>query len=546
MSKLTGGQAVVQALVEEGIKVVFGLPGVQIMHLYDAFYNRSDIRVITTRHEQTTTYMADGYARVTGKPGVGLVVPGPGVQNASAGLGTAFSVSSPVLLLAGQIETAMIGRDTGALHEINDQLDIVRPVTKWCYRVRDGVEIPLAVHEAMRQMKTGRPRPTVLEIPPDILAKTAEVQFPKAEEYTPSSPDQERIGKATALLAKAQKPLIWAGGGTIISNASQEVLALAERLGAAVATTVEGKGIIPEDHPLSLGVGYYGHGTPARAASRADVVVAIGTRLTSQMFGPTRLRIPQRLIHIDVDPTVIGKNYLAEVAVVADAKMALQALLAEIPKRSDGNPAWSVQEITEAHRASRQWLEEKCSPQLHIISQIRQELNDDAIIISGITNVGYWGHLAYPVRKPGTYFSSSYFATLGFEFPTALGAKVAAPDRPVVCIVGDGGFMYGLPELATAVQYGINVILIVFVDNAFGASNNDQQTRFKKRVVGTELYNPSFAEVAQVFGAKGIKAKAEQVGKALREALKADCPTVIEVPMPTLPPPFQLPYEGES
>ncbi len=546
MPQVTGGQAVVQALVEEGVEVVFGLPGVQIMHIFDAFYNRSDIRLITVRHEQTTTYMADGYARVKGTPGVGLVVPGPGVQNASAGLGTAFSVSSPVLLLAGQIESPLIGRDTGALHEINDQLDIVRPVTKWCYRVREVEEIPLALHEAMRQMKTGRPRPTALEIPPDILAKTAQVTFLKAEKYPLPSPDPERVYKAAALLEKAQKPIIWAGGGTIISRASQEVITLAEMLGAAVATTAEGKGIIPEDHPLALGVGYYGQGAPAWASSQADMVIAVGTRLTGQMYGPTRLRIPQQLIHIDIDPTVIGKNYPAEVALVADARTALQALIAEIRRRPLGNPAWSAQEIAEIRRSHQRWLDEKIPLQQRIISQIRQELVEDAILISGITNVGYWSHLAYSVRHPGSYFSSSYFATLGFEFPTALGAKVAAPNRPVVCIVGDGGFMYALPELATAVQYHIPVITLVFVDNAFGASNNDQQTRFKKRFIGTELYNPSFAQIAEVFGAKGIRVGVEQVSKALREALEADRPTVIEVPIPTLPPPFQLPYGCEK
>lgn len=543
MSLMTGGQAVVQALVEEGVRVVFGLPGVQIMHIFDAFYDRSDIRLITVRHEQTTTYMADGYARIKGIPGVGLVVPGPGVQNASAGLGTAFSASSPVLLLAGQVESSSIGRDIGALHEINDQLDTIRPVTKWCCRVKDVVKIPATIHEAMRQMKTGRPRPTEVEIPPDILAKTAEFTFLKAEEYPPVSPDQEQVHQAVALLAKAQKPLIWAGGGTILSEASQQIIVLAEMLGAAVATTVEGKGIIPENHPLSLGVGYYGHGAPGWASSLADVVIAVGTRLTTQMYGPTRLRNPQRLIHIDIDPTVIGKNYPAEVAMVADAKMALQTLIAEVQRQPKGNPGWSAQEVAEIHRFHQRWLAEKASFQCRIISQIRQELSEDAILVSGITNVGYWSHLAYPVQRPRTYFSASYFATLGFAFPFALGAKVAAPDRPVVCITGDGGFMYALPELATAVQYDIPVVTIVFVDNAFGASNHDQQTRFKKRIIGTELYNPNFAQVAEAFGVKGIKVEANLVGKALREALEANRPAVIEVPIPTLTPPFQIPYE---
>jgi acetolactate synthase-1/2/3 large subunit len=538
MNQLTGGQAVVQALVEEGVEVVFGLPGVQIMEVFDAFYGRSDIRLITVRHEQTTTFMADGYARVKGTPGVALVAPGPGVQNATAGLGTAFSASSPVLLLTGQIESHLIGRDTGALHEINDQLDIVRPITKWCHRVTAVAEIPTVVHEAIHQMRTGRPRPTEIEIPPDILEKTSELSFLEAETTRPPAPNGKQIAQAAALLTGAQKPFIWAGGGTIISNASQEIAALTEAVGGVVATTVEGKGIVPEDHPLSLGVGYYGYGAPAWAAPRADVVVAIGTRLTNQMNGATRLQSPQRLIHVDIDPTVIGKNYPAECAIVADARETLRALVREIRKKGRSGQKWSVEEIAGARHSNQKWLEEKAPLQSQIIARIGEELTDDAILISGTTNVGYWSHLAHQVRRPRTYLYSSYFGTLGFAFPVALGAKVAAPDRDVVCVAGDGGFMYALPELATAVQHGINVITIVFVDNAFGASHDDQRIRFNKRWIGTQLHNPSFAQTAELFGARGVRAEPEHLGSALREALQENRPTVIEVPFPTLTPPF--------
>ena len=286
MAQMTGGQAVVQALQREGVEYVFGLPGVQIMGIYDAFYGQPDVKLITVRHEQTTAYMADGYARVTGKPGVALVVPGPGLQNASAALGTAYSCSSPVLVVAGQIESYMLGQDKGALHEINDQLDIVRPITKWCERVLSVENIPGAIHEAMRQMQTGRPRPTLVEVPPDVLAAVADVTLLAPERYAVLPPDQADIQRAAALLSTARKPLIWAGGGVIVGEASPELQALAEALGAPVATTPEGKGAIPEDHALALGVGYYGHGAPSYAAPRADVILAVGTRLTGQMRGP--------------------------------------------------------------------------------------------------------------------------------------------------------------------------------------------------------------------------------------------------------------------
>jgi acetolactate synthase-1/2/3 large subunit len=545
MAQMTGGQAVIQALHREGVRVVFGLPGVQIMGIYDAFYGQSDLRLITVHHEQTTTYMADGYARVTGKPGVGLVVPGPGLQNASAALGTAYACSSPVLLLAGQVESYMLGQDKGALHEINDQLDIIRPVTKWCQRVLQVGDIPWALHEAMRQMQSGRARPTLVEIPPDVLASMGEVSLPEAESYPPLGPDQSDVQRAAELLARARKPLIWAGGGVIIADAGEALIALAEALDAPVATTPEGKGAMPEDHPLALGVGYYGHGGPALAAPRADVILAVGTRLTGQMRGPTAPKPPQRLIHLDIDAAVIGKNYPAEVSLVGHAQPGLQLLLNAVRTQKTAIGRWPPQELEEIQRDTVTWLRQQAPLQCEIIDQLNQVLSDDAIVVSGITNIGYWSHFALRTRRPRSRLNASYFATLGFAFPTALGAKVAAPNRSVVSISGDGGFMYALPELATAVQYGINVVALVFADGAFGASKNDQRTRYGGRVVGTEFQNPDFVQVAAAFGAKGMKVEPDRVGWALQEALDAHRPTLIEVPMPTLEPPFQIPPRTE-
>ena len=539
MVQLTGGEAVVQALRHEGVDTVFGMPGVQIMHIYDAFHGQSDMRLLTVRHEQTTAYMADGYARVTGKPGVALVVPGPGVQNASAALGTAYSGSSPVLLLAGQVESDNVGQDRGALHEINDQQDVIRPVTKWCGRANSVSEIAPAIQEAMRQMRSGRPRPTEVEAAPDILASTGEVSFAPPSPPALQAPDWEEIRRAAALLRRAQKPLIWAGGGVILSEAARELTALAEALGAPVATTNEGKGSIPEDHRLALGTGYYGHGAATWAAPKADVILAVGTRLTTQMTGLNAPTAPQTLIHVDADASVIGKNYPAEVSVVADARLALQALLEDV-RREAPTPQWSDAELDDIRHLQAQWLEEQAPNQCEMIRRMQGVLPEETVLVSGVTNMGYWSYFAYCVRQPRTYITSSYFATLGYSFPLALGAKIGAPDRPVVSLTGDGGFMYALPELATAVQYGINVVVVVFVDGALGASNNDQRTRFQGRVVGTELRNPSFAEVARVFGARGVRTEPERLDIALQEALEAQAPTVIEVPVPTWAPPFQI------
>jgi acetolactate synthase-1/2/3 large subunit len=540
MPRMTGGEAVVESLKREGVKYVFSIPGVQIMGVYDALYGEKDLRLVVVRHEQTALYMADGYARVTGKPGVGLVVPGPGVQNALAAVGTAYACSSPVLLLAGQIETKDLGRDGGALHEVNDQLDMVRPVTKWCKRVQQVEEIPGAIREAMRQMGTGRPRPTEVEIPWDTMRSTGEVKFsPPAT--PPVNPDAQSVRRAAELLARAKKPLIWAGGGAIVSDSSPELKDLAEALGAPVAMTAQGKGAIPENHPLSLGGSYFGFGPVRWAMPEADVVLTVGTRITGQQARPsTALKPPQKLIQLDADPSMIGMNYPAEAAIVSDAKPALKMLAEEVRGLKANKGRWSSSELEQCRENHRKWLQEKAPLQYQIIQTLRKELADDAIFVCGVTNIGYWANLAYEVRKPRTYITSSYFATLGYSFPTALGAKLAASDRQVVCVVGDGGFLYACAELATAVKYGINLVTIVFNDQAFGSTKSDQVVNFKGRIVGTEVNNPDFARLAEVFGAKGLKAGPEQLGKALQEAMNSKQPVVIEVPVPTRIAPFQI------
>ena len=542
--KVTGGKAVVESLKREGVEFILSIPGVQTMSVFDALYGEETPRLLTVRHEQSTIYMADGYARVTGKPGVGLVVPGPGVQNALAALGTAYACSSPVLLIAGQVESKDLGRDAGALHEVNDQLDMVRPVTKWCRRVSGVGEIPGAIHEAMRQMKSGRPRPTEVEIPWDVLRNTGEAEFFSPENVLRAEPERESVRLAADLLARAEKPLIWAGGGAILSDCSTELTDLAEVLGAPVAMSAEGKGAISDDHPLSLGGGYYGFGAVRWATPEADVVLAVGTRFTWQQTRPgTALNPPQKMIHLDADPSMIGKNYPAEVSLVGDARAGLKALLREVRKKKPAPGRWPSPELDRFRANHHAWLEEKAPLQYGIIRTLRKTLPDDAVLVAGVTNIGYWANIAYPVRRPRTFITSSYFATLGYGFPTALGAKLAAPDKPVVCVAGDGGFLYACAELATAVRYGINLVTIVFNDGAFGSTKSDQLVNFGGRVVGTELNNPDFAGLAELFGARGMKARPEDLGKALEEALDAGRPVVIEVSLPTLIAPFQIPSQ---
>ena len=545
MAVMTGGEALVGSLAREGVELIFGLPGVQIMDAFDALQREPAIRLVTVRHEQATTYMADGYARSTGKVGVGLVVPGPGALNAAAGLGTAYATSSPVLLISGQMESYNLGERRGALHEIEDQLDVFRPITKWCHRALEVEEIPNAIHQAMRHLRTGRPRPVELEVPWDVLPRSGDVELPEREAFPKGMPEPAALKAAAELLSRARRPLIWAGGGTMAADASGELVDLAVSLNAPVVTTPQAKGIIPEDHPLSLGAFYYGHGPGYRALPRADVVLAVGSRLHLAPRVPWAFGPQQALIHIDADPEELGKNWPTQVAIEADAKLGLQALLSELGGRRSSQ--WDAGEMATIREETYREIKAMAPLQVGILETLRRELDDDAIVLSGVTNLGYWSHLAFPVLKPRSYLTSGYFASLGFEFPTAVGAKIGNPGRQVVAICGDGGFLYGIPDLITAATESANVVVLVFNNTAFGASLADQQARFGGRIYGTKLLNPDFVRLAEAFLTRGMRLSGlDELGDALRSGLRSYGPAVIEVPIPVLDPPFQIPPPGMS
>ena len=432
MPQMSGAQALARQLRSEGVDTVFTLPGVQIMAAFDALHEvQDDIQLIHTRHEQATTYMADGYAKVTGKVGVAMVVPGPGALNATAGLGTAFASSSPVLLISGQIASNALGKRQGQLHEVEDQLDVFKPITKWNHRVTEVGEIPEAVHEAFRQLNTGRPRPVELEVPPDTLAAMGNADIIEPEIYPPAAADSTDIDRAAEILARAERPAIIAGGGTIISGASDELREVAEFLQAAVMTTQQGKGIIPDDHELLVGVNYAMVEPVKDVLPECDALLAVGTRLLFRVFSPDS--VPP-VVHIDADADEIGKNLPTEVGIVGDAKQALRQLLERLQAISA--PKESRRDEVAAYRKSADDnLTELATDQLRMIQDIRGAMADDDILISGMTNIGYWSNVAYPVNVPRTFITSSYFGTLGYAYPTALGAQVGqarqARSRPM-------------------------------------------------------------------------------------------------------------------
>ncbi len=535
MPNMTGAEALTRQLRSEGVDTVFALPGVQIMDAFDALYaHRDAIRLIHTRHEQATTYMADGYAKASGKPGVAMVVPGPGALNAAAGLGTAYASSSPVLLISGQIASTSLGLRRGELHEIEEQLDVFKPITKWNHRVTRAEEIPEAVHEAFEQLTTGRPRPVELEIPPDILADSVPIKIVAAERPGREAPDPARIEQAAGLLARAKRPAILAGGGAIAADASAELVALAERLQSPVVTNQQSKGIIPDAHPLHLGVNYII--TPLETLLReTDVLLCVGTRLLIRNVDPSAM---PTIVHIDIDETEIGKNFATEVGIVADAREALRELLRELngftEKRARDNA------VCEMRTKFRNEIRELAPDQTSIIDALRAELDDDAIIVSGVTNIGYWSIIMMPVDKPRSFITSSYFGTLGYAFPTALGAKIAHPDRQVVALCGDGGFLYSPQELSTAARFGINVVAIVFNNNAYGASRWDQTHRFDRHFIGTDLHNPDFMKLAEAYGVAGMRCSVGELAATLAKALSSNAPVLLEVDVPIMMPPFQV------
>ena len=512
MPKMTGGQALAKSLYREGVRVVFGLPGAGQYEAIDGIYEEPGIRYFTTRHEQATTHMADGYARVSGNIATALVVPGAGVLNASTGIATAHSVSSPVLVVTGKHDQST-----------NDEMASVRQITKWAARATNPADVPAIVHEAFYHLKTGRPRPVYLEVPHEVLAAKAEVKLLEPELYDPPAGDSEHIAQAAHLLTEAKRPAIWAGTGVQRSGGSQALQALAEHLQAPVVTGRESKGVISDRHPLSLGMGELRFDPLREWLAQRDVILAVGTTAS---FGGAADK--QRIIRIDIDKGEIERTADRCLGILGDARCCLEAIshIASTTTPARSSCAEAVRAINTARFDPKIQLQ----PQWGFMQAMRAAIPDDGIFIQGMNQMGYYSRSYYPVYEPRSYLISA--GNLGVAFPVALGAKIAKPDKAVVVVSGDGGFLYNSQELATAVQYGINVVVIVFNDNAYGNVLRAQIEQFDGHVLGTELYNPDFVKLAEAYGVHGVRVHdAGGLESALRDALAADAPRVIEVPV---------------
>ena len=530
--EMTGGQALAQQLVIEGVTDLFGIPGVQLDWATDALLDVADrIRFVVPRHEQTASYMADGYARSTGREGVCMVVPGPGLLNAMSGLATAYACSSRVLCIAGQIPSHTIGKGFGMLHEVNDQSQMLRSVTKWSALALRPQDIPRLVHEAFVQLRSGHPRPVALEIPPDVLQARADIALLEAAAPArPQGPPADAIEAAAALLRAARSPVIWAGGGVVAAGASQALQRLATQLGAPVIMTDNGRGALPQRHPLALS------NLGGRCVlPHADVVLVAGSRAMDAVGRPAHAVDSVKYIYLNIDPTHTGEPRAPGLCLLGDAAAGLAALADALKD----TPAHIPPDLD----AVRRWCDEQVAhvePQRSYLAAIRNALPDDGVLVSELTQVGYAANFAYPVQAPNSFINPGYQGTLGYGFPTSLGVALGNPGRRVVSISGDGGFGWGLQELSTAAKYRANLAIVVFVDGAFGNVRRIQNTVFQ-RETDTTLHNPDYGQLAAAFGVGGERVDSpEGLSAALERAFDAGGPHLIEVRVGAMPGPWHL------
>ena len=523
MTTLTGGEAIVSGLVAHGVDTVFGLPGAQVYGLFDAFH-QAQLKVIGARHEQACGYMAFGYARSSGRPGVFSVVPGPGVLNASAALLTAFGCNEPVLCVTGQVPTQFLGKGRGHLHEMPDQLATLRTYVKWADRIEYPGNAPTTVARAFQEMTSGRRGPASVEMPWDVFTQRADTAAAKVLEPLPApQPDPDMIKQAAALIRNSKAPMIFVGSGAI--EAREEILELAEMIDAPVVAFRSGRGIVSNAHELGL--------TMAAAYKlwpTTDLMIAIGTRAELPASGFRWPYQPKGLksIRVDIDPAEM-RRLASDVAIVADAKAGTADLVTAVKRAGYARTSGRRGDIREATGSAQAEIQ-RIQPQMAYLNILREVLPANAIVTDELSQFGFASWYGFPIYEPRTFITSGYQGTLGSGFPTALGAKVANPDKPVVAITGDGGFMFGVQELATAVQFNIGVVTLVFNNNAYGNVRRDQRERFDGRVVASDLVNPDFVKLAESFGVASARVTApDQFKAAMEKALAHGGPYLISV-----------------
>ena len=524
-ARMTGGAAMVEGLLRNGVDTLFALPGVQLNHFFDAVYDkRNAIRVLNARHEQGAAYMAFGYAIATGRVGAFAVVPGPGILNTTAALSTAYGCSQPVLAITGQINAAAIDRGYGLLHEIRDQPGTLASVNKWVHRIDHPVDAPAAMDEAFRHLQGGRPRPVTVEMAMDMMGLESLVPAPEsAIEVRPPEADPDLIAAAAKMLGAAKAPMIFVGSGAY--HAAAEVRALAEMLQAPVVAYQNGRGILDERH-------YLAQVHPAGNAlwAECDVALSIGCRLQPERMY-WGIDDDLKVIHVDIDPTELTRVMAPTIGIVGDSALVTAALVDAVPAHNPRR-ASREDELTALKARTHQHLVDGLGPQMAFLEVIRDELPEDGFFVDEFTQVGYVARVGFPVYRPRTMVTPGYQGTLGYGFATALGVAAAHPDKKVISVNGDGGFMYTMPELASAVHHNLDIVAIVFADGHYGNVRRQQKLEHDGKVIASDLTNPDFVKLAESFGALGLRADGpEGLRAALKQAFKQRGPAIIEVPV---------------
>jgi acetolactate synthase I/II/III large subunit len=537
--EMTGAKALIQALEKEGVDVVFGLPGGANLPIYDALVD-ANFRHILVRHEQSAAHMADGYARIKRKAGVCFATSGPGATNIITGIATAYADSSPIVAVTGQVPLAMIGKD--AFQE-TDIIGVANPCTKYSFQPRAAAEIPEVVKKAVYIAESGRPGPVLVDIPKDVQQATADMKFPdliKVRGYNPNlEADLSEMSRAVELLLNAERPIIMAGGGVILSGAFSELQALAELVKIPVVTTFKGKGAFPENHPLAMGpIGMHGHAEANKIILEADCILAVGARFSDRSVGKfDEFGKGMSIIHMDIDPAEIGKNKSVDVALVGDVKSSLRTLVKMFSKKmikSDSDSPWLkrrkelIQYYAETLKDYPREITAKKS-----LKKLRELLPANAIVTTEVGQCQMWASLHFDVIAPGTFFSSTGLGTMGFGFPASIGAKAARPDVPVVDIAGDGSFNMTENSLAVSVLDKLPVIVFLMNNYMLGMVAQWQRTFYNRRYSGVHQHRcPDYVKIADAYGAQGIRAESmHDLEKAIKAALKSDIATVIDIPI---------------
>lgn len=538
MRTMTGGQAVVEALAASGVEVVFGIIGVHTMHIYDALYDHPVIRQVTARHEQGAAFMADGYARASGRVGVLVLITGPGGTNAATGVAQAYADSSPVLVIQSNVASHFLDRQVGTVHEMKDQRAFFESITRYSQRILRVEDIPEAITTAIEALQTGRPRPVHIDIPTDLLAARSAFASPLRPPRKPvrQMADPQDVDTAANLLRQAKRPVMYAGGGIQSADASAELIRLAELLQAPVVTTAQGRGAIPDDHPLGLGNAWGRHAFHGELARETDLVLAAGAQLSELNVGNGRWPSSAHLVHIDVDASVFDRFYPASVALQGDARAILTQLLEALKDYHAPNRNAYLARVTGWHERQVAHLRRTAPVPMQFLQTLRQTLSRDAIVVNDMTMPSYWAQKYLPAYQPRTFLSPNYFATLGFSLPAAIGAKLAQPERQVISICGDGGFLFTCQELATAAQLGLDLPVVVFNDHRFSTVKSIQDRTLNGRSIGIDLYNPDFVKFGEAFGIRSRRVEhVAELDGALTDAFDTGGPWLIEAPVSLSP-----------